>query len=95
MADDNQLLRGSPFASYQRLTVTFGATPGLDTVVRHSLKTADPESVEYIIVGLDRAGSVYHDQTATRKPWGADFLVLRASVASLKAELLLTVPRTT
>ena len=87
------LLRGSPFAQYHRVEVTFNVTPGVDTTIPHTLKTVDPDSVEYTLLGQDQAGSVYHDTSATRKPWGTNFIVLRASVASLQATLLLTVPR--
>lgn len=94
-SETNSILSGSPFSQYQRLTITFSATPGADLVVRHGLRTVDPNDVEYLVLGLDRAGSIYHDQSSTRKAWGSDFLILRASVASLKADVLLTVPRIT
>jgi hypothetical protein len=90
----DNLLNGSPFSQYQRVTVVFNATGGLDTVIPHTLKVTNPDAVQYTVLGMDRAGSIYHDQSATRKPWGAAFIVLRASVASLQATLLLTLPRT-
>lgn len=93
MATADQLLQGSPYAQYERVEVTFPSTANADAVIRHHLNVVNPEGVDYQILRADRAGEVYHDQSASRKAWGAGFIVLRASVASLKATLLLTVPR--
>lgn len=90
---DGELLNGSPFGQYQYVDVVFSSTPNADTVVRHSLDVVSPENINYIPVKLNAAGVVYNDQSATRKLWGQGFIVLRASVASLKAKLLLTVER--
>lgn len=87
------LYAGSPFGQYERVEVTFPSTANLDTVIKHGLQTVAPDSVEYLVLKSDRAGSVYHDQSATRKAWGSTFIVLRSSVASQKVTLLLTVPR--
>jgi hypothetical protein len=92
--ENGELITGSPYAQYERVEVTFPSTANIDTVVRHSLLPQSPTDVEYHIVGKDRAGEVYHDYSATRKPWSQGYIVLRSSVASMKATLLLTVPRT-
>lgn len=87
------LYAGSPYAQYQRVDITFPSTANQDTVVRHSLRPTSPDDVEYHVVSQDRAGSVYNDHASTRKVWGDGFIIVRSSVASLKATLLLTVPR--
>lgn len=89
-----QLLTGSPFAQYQRVTVTFPSVADTDLIIRHKLTLVNPENVEYTILKQDRAGSVYNDPSATRRVWESGFITLRCSVASLKATILLTVPRT-
>jgi hypothetical protein len=91
---NGDLLLGSPYAQYQRVEVTFPSTPDTDIVIKHTLQASNPEDLEYTIAKQDRAGFVYNDQGATRKDWKPGFLYLRCSVASLKATILLTVPRT-
>lgn len=91
---DGDLLLGSPFARYERVTVTFPTTPNTDVVVRHSLQPSSPDAVEYAVLQKDRAGDVYNDQSATRKEWKQGYIYLRCSVASVKATILLTAPRT-
>lgn len=92
---DNQILQGAAFGQYQRTNVTFPLSANVDLVIPHSLSVVNPESVEYIVLRRDRDGNIYNDQSVTRKAWGSGFIVLRSSVASLKASLLLTVPRIT
>lgn len=95
MAFDNlDLLKGSPFSQYQRVTVTFPSTPNTDLVVNHKLSNvANPESIEYHPTKLSAAGIVYNDQSASRKPWTTSYIVLRSNVASLQATLVLAAPR--
>jgi hypothetical protein len=88
------LLTGSPFSQYQVVEVTFPTSVGQDVTIRHSLSTVDPDDIRYTILRQDRAASVYNDQSSTRKPWTNGYIHLRASVASLKATILLTVLRT-
>lgn len=91
---DGILITGSPYAKYQRVTVTFPSTPDTDTVIPYTGDiAANPEDVEYFVVKQDRAGSIYNDQSATRKPWQQGYVVLRSSVGSLSATILLTAPR--
>lgn len=91
---DGILLTGSPWAQYERVVVTFPATPDTDVVVPYArLHPSNPEDVEYYVTKQDRAGFVYNDQSATRKAWQQGYVVLRSSVASLKATLLLSLPR--
>lgn len=90
---EEQLWNGSPFAQYQRVEVTFPSVADTDIVIRHKLNIANPDVVEYSLLKSDRAGLVYNDHASTRRPWGSSFLILRSSVASMKATLLLTVPR--
>jgi hypothetical protein len=83
-------LEGLPFSHHQYVDVVFGGTANLDTLIEHTLPTTDPEAVNYIIVRSDRAVVVYHDQSATRRPWGTGYIVLKANAASAQVRLLLT-----
>jgi hypothetical protein len=91
---EGDLLLGSPFAQYERVEVTFPSSANTDVVVKHSLQPTSPEDIEYTVLKLDRAGRVYNDQSATRKSWKQGYIYLRCDVASVKATVLLTAPRT-
>lgn len=80
------------FAQGQYVDVTFG-TAGADTVVRHTLSTARPNDIRYLVVQQDAAGSVYRDLSPTRRAWGADYIILRSSASGLKTRLLLFTER--
>ena len=91
---DGIIITGSPWAQYERVTVTFPSTPNTDLIVRFStLRPPDVNQVEYLVVNKDRGGSVYNDHSATRKAWGSGFIVLRSDTANMTATILLTVPR--
>lgn len=91
---DGILITGSPWAQYERVTVTFPATPNTDLVIRyHQLTPIDPTVVEYYTLKKSAAGNIYNDYSASRKPWKPGFIILRSDVASLQATLLLTAPR--
>lgn len=83
-----------PFGKTQFVTVDFSATPDADTVVPHTLDVVDYDSIRYWVVNQNAAGSIYRDQSATRRAWGPNYLILRADVASLQARLLLFTERT-
>ena len=87
------LQKSSPFTSFQEVDVTFPTTANADQVVTHTLVTSDPENVRVVVVRQDVAGSVYRDETASRRLWGKGYIVLRASVASMVAKVLLGIPR--
>lgn len=87
-----QFRKASPYASYQELEVTFGSAD-TDMDIRHSLKTDRPDNIDYQVLRADRATSIYHDQSATRKVWGDGYIILRSSAANAVVRLLLTVRR--
>jgi len=87
-----------PTAQYEYVDVTFNATANGDTEIRHSMTgIRDPEQVRAIPVEwrfpslpLD-AVFIYKDTSATRKLWGAGYIILRCNVASAQARLMLFV----
>ena len=94
---ETAIRRASPYAQFQYITVTFNATPDTDTDIRHRMQPPDPEGVDFQVVGWDydavptAAPVVYRDISATRRTWGAGYIILRCSEASVTARLLLTV----
>lgn len=86
------LLRATPAAAYEFIDVVFG-TANTDHDIVHGLRPADPEDVEYVVLRADRATSLYHDQSGTRRPWGTGYIILRSSAASAVVRLLLMVKR--
>ena len=82
----------APAVRFEEIEVTFGSA-NTDKDLTHSLRPTNPENIRYQVVNADRATSIYHDQSATRKPWGHGYIILRSSVASAKVTLLLTIPR--
>jgi hypothetical protein len=94
-ADVDRITRSqSPIAKWEYVDVTFNASANGNTDVRHTLAPADVESVRYLPVKWEftsapaAAPIIYRDTSATRRPWGTDYLVLRCNVASAKCRLL-------
>lgn len=91
--DAESLYTGSPFSNFRFIDITFPTTANTDCIVKHDLVTDDPEGVLYIPLNQSAAGGIYNDQSATRKLWGTNYIILRSSVASLQAKLLLATER--
>lgn len=89
-----ELAQSSPFYRFEYRTVTFPATANTDIDVPHSLTPANPEAVDYEVVGKDRACDVYNDLSGARRKWNATYITLRCSVASAVVTLRLSVRRT-
>jgi hypothetical protein len=68
------------------------ALANVDTTIEHDLRPSDPETVMYQVMRADRACRIYDDQSGTRKPWAADYVILRSDVAGASVRLLLTRP---
>jgi hypothetical protein len=79
----------SPYARYERVTVTFSLGANVDHAVSYTVQVRDPEAVDYQIIGKDRACDIYHDQSITRRSWQRGTLYLRSSVADAVVTLLL------
>ena len=88
-AAQEQLRRRSPITKWQIVTVAV-PTADTDTIVPHTLPTADPEQLNYELIRGTAAGFLYHDGSATRRPWGPGYVILRAS-APMTADVRLTV----
>jgi hypothetical protein len=78
-----------PYGAFEYVDVTFG-TANTDQIVEHTLETVYPEDVNYELVKADRATAIYNDQSASRRPWGRGYIILRSSVANAQVRLLLT-----
>lgn len=81
-----------PFARYQYVDVTF-TTANADLLIPHKLVTTDPEAVDYIVTRIDRATTIYNDQSGTRQMWSNGYILLRSSVANASCRLLLITRR--
>ena len=96
MKDNTRLERdieeAAPAARFEEVIVIFGSA-NTDFDILHNLHPASPENIRYQVVNADRATSIYHDQSSTRKPWGTGYIILRSSAASARVTLLLSVPR--
>jgi hypothetical protein len=79
----------SPFARYERVDVTFSLGANVDHAVMYRMHVRDPEAVDYLIIGKDRACDVYHDTSISRRAWQQGTLYLRSSVADAVVTLLL------
>jgi hypothetical protein len=79
----------SPFARYERVTVTFSLGANVDHAVSYSMSVRDPEAVDYWPIHKDRACDIYNDQSITRLSWERGTLYLRSSVADAVVTLLL------
>lgn len=88
---ETELAKLAPFAKYEYVNVTFSATANGDTEVTHTLAPRDPEAVDYHVMRIDRAGRVYHDESATRRAWQTNYIVLRCDSTSAVATVLLTI----
>ncbi len=86
--------RSQPWAQWETVDVTFSSTADGDTAIQHTLNPPTPEHVNYIVLRNGQATSIYHDTSGTRKTWGPGNIILRASTASAKVTLLLTVDHT-
>ena len=88
-----QFEQSSPFRLYQYVDVTFGAAD-TDKDIRHTILTVSPDDIDYQLVRSDRSTNIYNDHSATRKPWGEGYVILRSSAANANCKILLTVRRT-
>src|SRR5688572_13022210 len=92
--------RARPFDQFEYVSVTFNSVANVDTDIQHSLNPPTPYDIDITPVqwrfGAAPAAApvAYIDISATRKAWGAGYIVLRCNVASAEATLLLTVRRT-
>lgn len=88
-----------PFSATELVEVTFNATANADTVIRHSLNPTDPDGVKWSVWNLSLMASpstvpvIYQDSSTAHRAWQTDYIILRSNVASLKAVILLGVPR--
>lgn len=89
-----QISRQSPIARWQLVTALFTAAD-TDVDLTHTLPAVSPEDVLYLPVQQSAAGVIYHDCSATRKPWPAKTVILRSSAANNRVTLLLFLPATT
>lgn len=80
-----------PFSQWEEVDVTFPAVANTDLVIPHTLTPPTPDHVNYVPIRKDRALDVYHDTSATRRPWQSTYIVLRSTVASARVRLLLFV----
>ncbi|HYE17350.1 MAG TPA: hypothetical protein VEA69_02840 [Tepidisphaeraceae bacterium] len=86
-----------PYAQYEYVDVVFNAVADTDTDIKHSLSPPTPEDIDYQVVNWEydaaptAAPVVYRDSSATRRPWGAGYIVLRCNEDAVRATLLLTV----
>ncbi len=83
----------SPFTQFEYVPITFLAAD-TDLDIRHHLTPPTPEQVDYQLVRTDRATTLYHDTSGTRRPWGKGFMTLRSSTANAVTTILVTVRRT-
>jgi hypothetical protein len=88
-----QFQQSSPFTNYQYVEVTFGAAD-TDLDLRHGLRVALPDDIDYTLMRSDRSTNIYHDQSASRKVWGSNYVILRSSAANANCRILLTSKRT-
>lgn len=99
LKDEAVLRRSLPFGAYQYVDVTFNAVADADTDIRHSLRTDDPEAIDWEVVqwrfDAPPGGGVvvYKDVSATRRPWGRGYVILRCNLASVAATLRLSIRR--
>ena len=84
--------RVGPFGQFEFHTITFSATPGVDTAIAHGLRPSPADSVGYFVIQQSAAGSVYQDSSITRRPWTASTIYLRSDVASLRVVLVIFTP---
>jgi hypothetical protein len=85
-----RVARSVPFSQFQYVDVVF-PTANADVFIEHSLDTDRPDDIIYEVVKRDRAGDVYHDYTADRRPWKAGYILLRCATAGAQVRLRLSV----
>lgn len=90
----SEMRKSTPHLTFQYLTVTFPATANIDYPIAHTLTPLNPESIDYEVVGKDRACDVYNDQSGTRLAWKAGYIILRCNTVSAVVTLRLSVRRT-
>lgn len=90
--DEYDFRHATPAADHQYVDVTFSSA-NADMDIRHNLIAPNPDDIQYQIVRADRATSIYHDTSSTRKVWTREYVILRSSAASAVVRLLLTVKR--
>lgn len=88
-----QFEAATPATNFQYVEVTFGSA-NTDLDIRHSLRAVAPDDIQYQVMRTDRATSIYNDESATRKVWTSDYVILRSSVANAAVRILLTAKRT-
>jgi hypothetical protein len=80
----------SPFARYERVTVTFSLGADVDHAVTYRMRVRDPEAIDYEVRRKDRACDIYNDESITRRAWEPGVIYLRSSVADATVTLLLS-----
>lgn len=86
------ILSGLPYVAFEYVDVIFGGAD-TDLDIRHGLRPANPENIHYEVIKTDRSTVIYNDQSGTRRPWGAGYVILRSSAASAVVTLRLFIPR--
>lgn len=94
---DAEITKAVPFARWQYVDVIFNSVANTDTDIVHGLNTLD---VNWQVVGWKFLSApattpvVYRDISGSARAWGKNYLILRCTVASAQATLLLTTRRT-
>lgn len=89
---EDHVLRGLPYAQFQYIDVTFSATAGAATDVKHTLNARAPGDVRAQVVEWTFAAPPAAAPVIWKSPTrasGAGFIVLACNVANAKARLLL------
>lgn len=92
-----QMSKAVPSTQFEYVDVTFNGTSHGDTEIRHALSVKNPEEVRAIPVEWRcpslplESPFIYKDTSASRRPWGVGYIILRCNVASAQARLLLIV----
>lgn len=82
-----------PLAQWEEVEVTFPSAANTDLQIATGLTPpVNLEGINYVALRKDRAADIYHDTSATRKPWQRGSIFLRSTVASARVRLLLYVP---
>lgn len=79
-----------PFAQYQVVDVIF-TEAHVDTDIPHTLQPPSAELVGYQVMRQSQPAQIYHDVSATRKPWADGVIRLRSNVAGAHVRLMLAV----
>lgn len=84
---ETDLLRYSPFRSWEIALVQFPNTPHSDVVVAHSLTVDVPEAINYQVIQTNCPQNIYHAPVSV---WTHHSIRLRSSVGGGQAIVLLT-----